>query len=164
MLIFAELHITLQFSKAIVRLQEYFIMQRDLCWFCSILGGQVTCQICSSVSSGLVERSNVCESIVRTVLGFASSGPYYGKSLWPFVLPYTKQSLWELIFYWEKEKFSDLDVCSISICSNTSPRTNGKSLFSFTEFYLWKKFLCEKIATSTIHIVSSVNSDKPSQN
>jgi len=32
------------------------------------------------VSSGLFERSNVCESIVRTVLGFASSGPYYGKA------------------------------------------------------------------------------------
>jgi hypothetical protein len=95
------------------------------------------------------------------VVGFLKGGMSVNPS---FILSYTKQSLWELIFYWEKEKFSDLDVCSISICSNTSPRTNGKSLFSFTEFYLWKKFLCEKIATSIIHIVSSVNSDKPSQN
>jgi hypothetical protein len=31
------------------------------------------------------------------------------------------------IFYWEKEKFSDLDVCSISICRN------GESLM---ELYL----------------------------
>jgi hypothetical protein len=27
---------------------------------------------------GFFERSNVCESIVTTVLCFASSGPYYG--------------------------------------------------------------------------------------
>ncbi len=32
------------------------------------------------LSSGLFERSNVCESIVMTVLCFASSGPYYGKA------------------------------------------------------------------------------------
>ncbi len=116
-----------------------------------------------------------------------------------FTLPKAKPL--RVIFYWEKEKFSDLDVCSISICPSTSPRTNGEvidgtnstlslpchwfqwqcrvghqlmsktnipeysNIFSIFlhRILFFEKSWCEKIATSTIHIIS-INSDKPLQN